>query len=129
MKYASRIGGSVASTGFVSLLAFSAVGRCQEARTAIKAVIGTVSVVRGESRQPVRAGDAVLFERDQIATGPNSATAFALRDGTFVSIGANSALNVTSFQFEPTKQEGRMDIGLISGTMRFITGLLGKRGS
>ena len=127
MKHASRIGRSVASIGFVGLLAFSTVGHCQETRTGtIKAVIGTVSVVRGESRQPVRPGDAVL-ERDQIATGSDSATAFSLRDGTFVSIGANSALSVTNFQFEPTKQEGRMDIGLLSGTMRFITGLLGKR--
>jgi hypothetical protein len=98
----------------------------KEVRTGtIKSVTGAVSVVRGDSRLAALPGDAIT-ERDRIATGPNSAAAFALRDGTSISLGPNSTVDLESFQYESTKQEGGMAIGLIGGTMRFITGLLGK---
>lgn len=127
MQFCSLLLKAAASTGLAGLLVFSTAVHCQERRTGtIKAVIGDVFVVRGESRQPMRVGDPVV-ELDRISTGTNSATSFALRDGTIISVGSNSALDVTSFQFEPTKQEGSMAIGLVSGSMRFITGLLGNR--
>lgn len=98
-----------------------------EVRTGtIKSVTGLVSVLRGDSRQVVYPGDAVL-ERDHIITGPQSATAFTFRDGTSISLGPNSNVTVKGFQYESTKQEGSMALGLLSGTMRFITGLLGKQ--
>ena len=126
MKYSSISSRAVSQACLVVLLGFSASSHSQELRTGtIKAVIGTVQVVRGESRQLARPGDMVA-EQDRISTGPDSATAFTLRDGTIISVGSNSALEVTRFQFEPTKQEGSMAIGLLSGSMRFISGLLGK---
>ncbi len=127
MKYTLAHHKAFAAACFLCFLTVSPALQAQESRTGtIKSVIGTVMLERGDSRQPARPGDPVA-ERDRIWTGPHSATAFAMRDGTSISVGPNSALDMTSFQYEPTKQEGSMAINLISGSMRFVTGLLGKR--
>jgi hypothetical protein len=112
----------------LGLLILSASADAQEVRTGtIKSVVGHVTVVRGESRQEAaHPGDGVT-EHDRVVTGPDSATALILRDGTAISVGPNSALDLISYQYESTKQEGAMAIHLITGSMRFITGLLGKR--
>jgi hypothetical protein len=117
----------VVCAGTLGLLVLATQVHAQESRTGtIKSVVGSVMVVRDGSSLSARPGDPV-GERDRIATGPNSATAFTLRDGTSILVGSNSALDLTSFQYEPTRQDGSMVIGLLSGSMRFITGLLGRR--
>lgn len=127
MKHALPYYQAFSAASLLCFLAISTDLKAQESRAGtIKSVIGTVVLVRGDARQPVHPGDPVA-ERDRISTGSNSAAAFALRDGTSISVGPNSTLDMTSFQYEPTKQEGSMAIRLISGSMRFITGLLGKR--
>lgn len=98
----------------------------QEARSGtIKAVIGDVVVVRGTDRQPAASGGA-LVERDRIVTGATSGAAVSLRDGTAIVVGPNSTVDLSSFQYDATKQQGSMAIGLINGSLRFITGLVGK---
>jgi hypothetical protein len=112
----------------IFLLLPSAV-HAQDYRTGtIKSVTGSVSVLRGGTVQVAEPGAAVV-ERDRISTGPNSGAAFSLRDGTTISLGPNSIVDMTSFRFESTKQEGELTIGLVTGAMRFISGLLSKRSS
>lgn len=90
-----------------------------------KTVQGSVTLARAAARQAVVVGDPVLVG-DRILTGPNSAAALTLRDGTVLSIGADSNLVLSAFHFEPTTQEGNMLMALLHGSLRVVTGLIAK---
>ncbi len=86
---------------------------------------GDVTVVRDDRAMPAVPGAAVR-EGDRIVTGRNSAAAITLLDGTVVSVGPNSSLDVTHFVFDPTSQNGSLLLNLLQGTVRMITGIMGK---
>jgi hypothetical protein len=94
---------------------------------------GTMKSVRGDVRllgsdgaaRPVGPGDAV-DPIDRIVTGPDSAASVVLRDGTSLVVGPSSRLDVKQFHFDPTTQEGGMLVSLLKGSLRMITGLIGK---
>ena len=109
-----------------SLVLAPQLARAQDSRTGtIKSVTGAVSVLRAGVPLVAEPGAAIV-ERDRISTGPNSGAAFAMRDGTTISLGPNSIVDMTRFRFEPTKQEGEMSIDFIKGAMRFISGVMSK---
>ncbi|MEZ5607296.1 MAG: FecR family protein [Burkholderiaceae bacterium] len=90
-----------------------------------KTVQGTI--VRWHDGQPAQAtvGDA-LWEGDRVVSGPQSAAAITLRDGTILSIGPDSSVSLAQFQFEPTTHEGNVLIALAKGSLRLVTGLIAK---
>jgi hypothetical protein len=90
-----------------------------------KNIEGDVKVIRGTQSLPALPGGAVQ-EADRVVTGRNSAAAVTLRDGTVVSVGPNSSLNLTHFAFDNTTQNGTLLLSLLQGTMRMVTGLMGK---
>ena len=49
-----------------------------------------------------------------------------LRDGTVMVLGANSRMELKNFAFDATTYEGNVAVALMRGTMRMITGLVGK---
>lgn len=117
---------AVASFAMVGATLLSTVVHAQEARSGtIKAVLGEVAILRGTERQPAFSGGG-LIERDRIVTGATSGAALSLRDGTAIVVGPNSSVDLSSFQYDATKQQGSMAVNLISGSLRFITGLIGK---
>lgn len=114
------------AVALVGLMATAQTG-AQQARTGtVKAMQGEVSVVRADGSQPALPGFG-LMERDRVVTGPASAATIGLRDGTRITVGPGSTVDLSSFQFEPTKQEGSMVLALLKGSVRFVTGILGKR--
>jgi hypothetical protein len=120
---------SFCSLGLSFFLLFPCVLHAQDNRSGtIKNVTGSVSLLRSGATLVAEPGAAVV-ERDRISTGPNSGAAFSLRDGTTISLGPNSIVDMTSFRFESTKQEGELTLGLVTGALRFISGLLSKRSS
>ena len=126
MRHLSPSFSGMAGIALLAALTVSSTAHSEDVRSGtVKSVQGEVLVLRGESRQPVHSGDGVAT-RDRIVTGPSSAAALVLRDGTAITVGPNSTVDLTSFQFEPTRQEGGMVIGLIKGSIRFITGFIGK---
>lgn len=94
---------------------------------------GTMKSVRGDVRllssdgaaRPARPGDAV-GPIDRIVTGGDSAASVVLRDGTSLVVGPSSRLDVKQFHFDATTQEGGMLVSLLKGSLRMITGLIGK---
>ena len=86
---------------------------------------GDVSVLRGTQRVPAVPG-AALREGDRVVTGPNSAAAVTLRDGTVLSVGPNASLDLTHYSFDSTSQNGSLLMNLLQGTVRVVTGLLGQ---
>ncbi|MDO5623407.1 MAG: FecR family protein [Pseudomonadota bacterium] len=90
-----------------------------------KTVQGDVTLVRGNTRNAAVVG-AGLQLADRVLTGPASATAVVLKDGTTLSIGPDSALDLSEFSFDPTTQEGSLLVALARGSLRMVTGLIAK---
>ena len=92
----------------------------------VKSVRGNVQLLSaaGTSRTAV-AGDA-LAAVDRIVTGPDSSAAVVLRDDTTLVVGPSSRLDLKEFHFNSTTHEGGVLVSLLRGSMRMITGLIGK---
>ena len=43
-----------------------------------------------------------------------------------LSVGPNSSLDLTQYAFEPVSQNGSMLVNLLQGTVRMVTGIMGK---
>lgn len=95
---------------------------------------GTIKSVRGDvqlhsasgTQRPASAGDA-LMPVDRLLTGTDSAASVVLRDGTTMVVGPSSRLDVKEFHFDATTQDGGLLVSLLRGSMRMVTGLIGKR--
>ncbi len=90
-----------------------------------KLVKGKVSVGSTAAERPLVSGDPINAA-DTVYTGPESAASMVLRDGTVMVLGANSRMELKNFAFNATTYEGNVAVALLRGTMRMITGLVGK---
>ena len=90
-----------------------------------KSVEGDVAVVRDRSRTSPTPG-APLQPGDRIATGGTGSAVVTLRDGTVLTVGPNSVVELSRFGFEPTTQRGNLLIDLFEGSIRVVTGLLAR---
>ena len=90
-----------------------------------KAVQGEVTVVRADVRSAAVVGNG-FSSADRLVTGAKSATALTLQDGTMLSIGPDSTLDLEQFAYDPTTQTGNMAVRLLRGSLRMITGLIAK---
>lgn len=90
-----------------------------------KTIQGEVRRVHGGTASPAAVGDP-LWEGDRIETGPRSAAAIMVRDGSVLSVGPESRFELTRFDFEPTTQNGNLLLTFARGTMRVVTGLIAK---
>jgi len=61
-----------------------------------------------------------------VSTGADSSASMVLRDGTTLVLGANSRVNLKDFSFNSTTQEGNLLVSVLRGSMRMLTGLIGK---
>ena len=86
---------------------------------------GAVSVVRDSQSLPALPGQG-LREGDRVVTGPHSAAAITLQDGTVFAVGPNASVDLTHYIFDTTSQNGSLLLNLLQGTLRVVTGLMGK---
>ena len=94
--------------------------------------IGTFKQVQGETwigAEPARraaepgAGVAVT---DRLSTGPQGAATLTLKDGTVLTMGPDTVMDLRQFQFDTTTQQGNFLLALLRGSVRVVTGLLAK---
>ena len=109
----------------LALAGYGASGWAQERSGTLKNIEGEVTLVREGRNLPAIPGGA-LREGDRIVTGRKSAAAATLKDGTVLSVGPNSSLDLTQYAFEPVSQNGSMLVNLLQGTVRMVTGIMGK---
>ena len=117
----------------VPLLLLAAAGWVQAQESpASTARAGTMKVVQGQAQvtdargsRALQPGDAVA-SADSISTGANSAASVVLRDGTTMVLGANSHVDLKNFTYDATTQEGNVLVSVLRGSMRMLTGLIGK---
>lgn len=109
-----------------ALLALPALGHAAAERSGVfKNLEGEVTVIRDGKRLPAASGGG-LFEGDRVVTGPKGAAAVTLKDGTVVSVGPNSSIDLTHYVFDATSQNGSLLLNLVQGTVRMVTGIMGK---
>jgi len=103
------------------------------ADTPVGAHAGRLKTVRGEVQlqdaqgagTPARVGD-VVNARQRIVTGAQSGASVVLRDGTTFVIGPQSSFDLQTFHYDSRTHDGSVIGRLARGTLRMVTGLIGK---
>jgi len=93
----------------------------------VKSVRGDVHLLSASGAARVASPGDALASVDRIVTGPASSASVVLRDDTTLVVGPSSRLDLKEFHFNATTHEGGMLVSLLRGSMRMITGLIGKR--
>ena len=88
-----------------------------------KIVSGTVTVVRGTTKTPLKVGDP-LNEHDILETGADGSLGVTFTDNTSFSIGPNSNVAIDTYFFDPKNLKGNMLAQIKKGTMMVRTGEL-----
>jgi hypothetical protein len=92
----------------------------------LKTVRGNVQLLSADGASRVASAGDVLAPIDRVMTGPDSGASVVLRDGTKIVVGPSSRLDLKEFHFDSTTQDGGMLVSLLRGSLRMITGLIGK---
>lgn len=106
-------------------------GTVTAAATAGAARAGTFKQVQGEAwvgtniRSTPQPGDG-LHEAERLSTGGSGSATIVLRDGTTLTVGPNSTVDLRRFQFDATTHQGNFLLDLLQGSVRVVTGLLAK---
>ena len=113
-------------------LALMALLFCDLVMAAASAVVtsatGTVQVQTGSAPARVlRQGDEVA-QGDTVSTGGSgSSVVLKFDDGQVAALTANSRMAITVYQYNPASESGNVLLSLVTGGMRAITGLIGRR--
>lgn len=92
----------------------------------LKSVQGNVQLLSANGSSRVASAGDLLAPIDRVVTGPDSGASVVLRDGTKIVVGPSSRLDVKEFHFDSTTQDGGMLVSLLRGSLRMVTGLIGK---
>jgi len=120
-----RFFSQIVPAAIFAALAFSAVSSAAEIGQ-IKNTTGQVFLLRNNQQQPAKPGDTVE-QADIIITGANGSFGMTLIDGTRLSAGPNSRIELKQFRFNPTTQEGESLTELHRGTLTIVSGQIAKR--
>lgn len=91
----------------------------------VKKLQGEVRVERAGKSSPLHVGDGVQ-EADRVVVGPAGSVGITLRDETLISLGPNAALVIDGFAFDAKTNQGRVETSILRGSMRYVTGLIGR---
>ena len=113
------------------LLALLALFFCDLALAAASAVATAVTPpvqAQSGSAPPrvLRQGDEV-HQGDTIITGQGGSIVLKFDDGSVAALTQNSRMAITSYDYNPATESGNSLLSLVTGGMRVITGLIGKR--
>ena len=110
------------------ILFFSAVNSFGEETpfiAVVKSVSGDVTVVRKEERLRVEPGTQ-LQQMDVIISGADSTAGVTFVDGTLLSIGPSSHVDLQQYMFEPIEQQYDFSLYLKKGRAVYSSGRIGK---
>ncbi len=87
----------------------------------VKSVTGTAAIVRAGHDLPASLGQPVNAS-DTLRTGPDGRLGVTLKDGTRLSLGGNTEMQLAAFAYSPA--EGRMALALkvLRGVTSYISG-------
>ncbi len=112
--------------GWCVLMLVACGASAQDLRTGtLKSVVGDVNLSQLGGQRSAQPGGGVV-ENDRIVTGRGASTSLTLKDGTIVTMGPSTTLELTKLQFDSTTQDGSLALNLLQGSIRVVTGWLGK---
>jgi len=93
----------------------------------VKVVHGDVQVLRPSNAPvaPLQVGDRV-FAGDRVLTGVGAAIGITLRDDTLLALGPKTSFVLEQYSFDADVDEGNIAVRVVKGTLRYVTGLIGK---
>ena len=71
--------------------------------------------------------EEAIFLGDRIVTGPAGGLQIMLLDGTTFSVGPNSSMVIDEFVYNPSTGTGKLTASVARGTLRLISGRLGRQ--
>ncbi len=86
---------------------------------------GSATVTRGGNVLPATTGTR-LHVGDTLGTGPDGSLGVILRDDSSLSLGPSSRLVLRDFLFSPSEGKLGLLVRFSSGTMAYLSGLIGK---
>ncbi|MEO7741977.1 MAG: FecR domain-containing protein [Usitatibacter sp.] len=96
-------------------------------RAVVTSASGTVQAQAGTGpSRALRLGD-VVNQGDTISTGGGSSVVLRFDDGQVAALTANSRMQISAYQYNEPAQSGNVLLSLLTGGMRAITGLIGRR--
>jgi hypothetical protein len=110
----------------VGIACFAATPVSADSVGQVKVSSGTVSIERAGQRLPGPVGTNIEAS-DNIVTGADGSAGITFVDNSRLSVGPNSTLAISRFNFNPTTHEGNFDTSLKRGTLSVISGKLAKR--
>jgi hypothetical protein len=97
----------------------------RERAATVKLVNGPVLARGPQGERPLNSGDEVAAS-ERVLTGKAASVSLVLRDGSTLMLGPDSAVDLKEFRFNPTTNDGSLVLSVVKGTLRMITGLIGK---
>jgi hypothetical protein len=91
----------------------------------IKNVQGSVQIQRAGLNLDAKVGASVQ-EKDRITVPAESSIGISMNDETLLSLGQNSSMIIDKYTFNPVTREGQVETSILKGTLRFVTGLIGR---
>lgn len=93
---------------------------------------GTVKEVQGQvwtggtdAKTASEPGQGVV-QGQRLSTGATGAATLLLKDGTVLTLGPNTTVDLSQFQYNATTQEGNFLLDLLQGSVRVVTGVLAR---
>jgi len=93
----------------------------------IKHSTGNAAIERGSSRLPAAVGRQ-LFAGDRLVTGKDGRISLTFIDNTRFSVGPNSSIAVSQFQYDRTRQRGEFVTEVNRGSLAVVSGKIAKSG-
>ena len=88
---------------------------------------GDISATDGQGQKRMVYDGASVYPGDTVQTGAGAKVILAFRDDSRLTLGANTQFKVESFVFDhKAPAEGRFLVTLLQGSLRALTGLIGK---
>ncbi len=118
-RFSARLAAAVAC--LLALSALTASAQDAPAAGIIKTLSGSAFILRAGQQVPAGVGVPVI-QGDTLKTGADGRLGLTLKDGTRVSLGANTELRLDSFAYAPA--EGRMGLVLrvFRGALAYVSG-------
>ncbi len=91
----------------------------------VKTVRGQVTLERAAQRHEIKVGDAVR-EKDRVTVLGDGSIGISMHDETLLSLGPNSTMVIGTFAYNPVTREGQVETSILKGTLRYVTGLIGR---
>ncbi|MEI6802763.1 MAG: FecR domain-containing protein [Burkholderiales bacterium] len=88
---------------------------------------GEISAIDGAGSKRSVVDGGSIYAGETVVTGPASKVVLAFRDESRLTLGSNTQFRVDSFVFDnKNPNEGRFLVSLLRGSLRALTGLIGK---